>query len=106
MKDRIATAVLCLLLATVASGAGHFSKTIADIDVAHIECFLFRLDGVREADPAVPRSPWFAIRKSRSGAQEYLSRLLNARITNAPLQRIETTGTAVCGHAEVAHIDF
>jgi hypothetical protein len=84
----------------------HYGKTIQKIEVAQASCHYFILNGVSEADPVVPNSPWFAIPTSHAHAKELYTMLLTARASGMALDRVKTTGNVVCGHAEVSLIDL
>jgi hypothetical protein len=84
----------------------HLGKTISVLEVAMSDCYFFQLAGVYEADPSVPNSPWFAIHKTQANAKEMYALLLSLRSTGGMLSRVATTSDVVCGHAQVATLDF
>ncbi len=66
----------------------------------------FTLSGVADADPALGiSSPWFAMVRSGDDAKAVYATLLAAKATGASV-RITTTGSAVCGYAQVGSVSM
>lgn len=84
----------------------HVNKSISLLEVAVGTCYFFKLDGVAQADPAVPNSPWFAVSTSQANAKEMYALLLSVRASGGTLSRVLTSGAVVCGEAQVVTIDF
>jgi hypothetical protein len=68
-------------------------------------CTFFTLEGVVQADGAVPNSPWFVLKNTHPGYKENLTLLMSAKITGAQII-VSTSGRIIseCGHAEVVVI--
>lgn len=101
----VPTAIAVLICGNVAA-VDHYSKSVALLEAAISDCYFFKLADVTESDPVTPNSPWFAILRTQNNAKEMYTMLMTARTTAAPLQRVITNGTTVCGHAQVSTIDF
>lgn len=82
----------------------HYMK---HVEVVHSPdtraCTFFRLVDLAEADPVVPGNPWFSLPQSHIGYKDALSLLIAGYTAGKPVT-VETTGNAVCGHAEVIKV--
>ena len=65
-------------------------------------CAFFQLQGVTQADPAVP-GPWFSIPTTNVGFHEQYALLLSAAFNNHPIF-VGTNGQAACGFAQVVYM--
>jgi hypothetical protein len=63
-------------------------------------CVFFYLTGVAQPDPAVPAAEAFAVSRSHPAFAELVAMLLTARAAGLKLG-VFTTGSTVCGQAEV-----
>jgi hypothetical protein len=108
MKFRalITAAAVAICCANPASADSHYSKTVSLLQIAVSGCYFFQLTGVTQADPVVANSPWFAIQTSKANAREMYAILLSARLQGTTVSRVLTSGSTVCGHAEVGTIDL
>lgn len=106
------TAVAVLALSQsdrVGASTQHMNKAISVLEVPTSSCYFFQLEGVAQADAAVSSvGPWFAISTSHPNAKELYALLLSVRASGGILNRVLTSGNAVCsgGGAEVLIIDF
>jgi hypothetical protein len=94
------------LFVSSANAATWTNKTIVQVQPGHAstDCYYFTLQGVSQADPVVPGSPWFAInRNTNSAAKELLSGLVAAHMSGRSVT-VYTSGQATCGYAEVVSI--
>jgi hypothetical protein len=63
----------------------YVGKTIYYIELdTTSSCYVFQLVGVSEADPVVPKGPFFAISTTAPNAKEMAAALLVTRATDAP----------------------
>ena len=95
----LASAMLGAIAATPAlADATYTSKTIAEIQPPQVghDCIYFRLDGVAQADPAVPNGPYFAMPRTHIGFKEIYPLLLAAYLNGTPVS-VRTSGAAVGG---------
>ena len=67
------------------------------------DCFYFTLEGVSQADPILPGSPWFAIPRTQYGAKDAYAMLLSAKLSGQPVN-VVTNGAAACGLAAVSQV--
>jgi hypothetical protein len=66
----------------------------------------FTLGGVTDADPALGiSSPWFAMVRGSDDAKAVYATLLAAKSTGASV-RITTSGSTVCGYAQVGSVSI
>ncbi len=103
---RIKALIVALLLCQVMpahSSSGWSGKTVQYLqpDGTNADCYYFTLNGVSQADPVNPGSPWFGVsRTAHPGAKELFAVLLAARLTGTPIN-VNTTGSLECGYAGV-----
>jgi hypothetical protein len=89
-----------------ANAAAWSTKTVSGLQPFYVSsnCYYFSLEGVSEADPAVPGSPWFAVdRTAHLGAKDLYAAILAARLSGSPVT-VYTTGGTACGYAAVSYI--
>ncbi len=98
--------LLFALLSPAHALTQHVNKVISLLEVPASTCVFFQLEGVTEADPVVPNSPWFAIDMEQTNGRALYAVLLSARTTGSPLARVLTNGQVVCGQSQVLTIDF
>jgi hypothetical protein len=65
-------------------------------------CFFFTLEGVTEADPALPSSYWFAIPITYQGYKELVSLLYLDKATGTTIN-VVTSGTTACGFSTIQY---
>jgi len=73
-------------------------KTVAAIQGDTSACMYFTLDGVAEADPVKPGTPYFAVPLNNPNVQLIESILLTARATGRTVY-VRTDGTLSCSYA-------
>jgi hypothetical protein len=68
---------------SVAFSASWVNKNVANLQsmFSGADCFYFTLEGVSEADPVVPGSPWFAVPRTQFGAKDGYAMLLSAKLS-------------------------
>lgn len=89
-----------------AVAAEHFAKQISVLEVSTAGCYFFQLEGVAQADPAIPNNVWFGIPTGQANAKEMYALLMAVRLSGNTLSRVLTTGAAACGAAQIQTIDF
>jgi hypothetical protein len=89
-----------------AVAAEHFAKRISVLEVSTAGCYFFQLEGVTQADPAIPNNVWFGIPTGQANAKEMYALLMAVRLNDGALSRVLTTGGAACGAAQIQTIDF
>lgn len=105
MKKIVATVLAFAALMTgTASTAAVQTYSAKRVFEMHVEttrpCVLFRLDGVTDADPANPGSPWFAVLRTHSAYNELFAMLLSAKVSNRNISIYTdgiTTAADACG---------
>jgi hypothetical protein len=88
--------------ASAATAADFVNKTVGNIRGPDGRpCTFFTLEGVSEADPGTPGTPWFALRQASPGYEENLAILISAKLTGRPIQ-VTTAGVVAggCNHVE------
>jgi len=90
------------------NGSALYAKEWVKVSVQETQvdgrnCFFFLLNGVTEADPAVPKGPWFAIPTSAANYQVMVATVLSAKLSNSTLH-VLTDGTTSCGWATATMI--
>jgi len=99
--------VLILILATFVCNAyavSWYGKQAKNIQFnAQNGCLYFMLENVSEADPVTPGNPWFTISPNSPGQNQIASLLMMANASGKTV-KVVTTGSKVCGYAEVSTV--
>lgn len=91
-----------LLLSPPAFGADFINRTVGYLSAGDARpCAFFQLEGVSEAVPAVPGSPWFVLPNAHPHFKEAFALLTVAKLTGRLVTVTTTGGVHPCGHAEV-----
>ena len=112
MKKSISAAILgigCFAMIQVANAAlvEHYDKTVLLLQTDAVSsCIFFRLNGVSEANPAVPNDVFFAIDMTKPNAKEMYASILSARASGNHIYRVLTNGEIACGKAKVLTVDL
>jgi len=90
---------LLIALPSIALATTHINKTVGSLQSTYSggDCFYFTLQGVTQADPVAPGSPWFTIPRSQYGSKDAYAMLLAARLSGT-LVTVNTNGTTACGY--------
>ena len=93
-----AAAAAALVWSGLAGANQQWTSTILQLQppLSNQDCVFFTLNGVSEADPAVPGSPWFAMPRTQTGFNEVYAALLAAKISGTTVT-ISTTGRPASG---------
>ena len=93
-----AGAATALMWSSIASANQQWTSTILQLQppLSNQDCVFFTLNGVSEADPVVPGSPWFAMPRTQTGFNEVYAALLAAKISGTTVT-ISTTGSPAGG---------
>jgi hypothetical protein len=111
MKMKTALVAIVAVLVTLAAARSdaviYENKMIGTIQpfIAGDNCFYFTLQGVTEADPVKPGSPWFAISRSDTGAKDAMATLLSAKYQGIAI-RVFSNGTLTCGYASASVVQL
>lgn len=107
MIRRFGTALACVVACTpcLALASIWTDKKVESLQANHVtlDCYFFKLEGVTQADPAVPGNPWFAVLRSELGSKDAYAMLLAARVSGVPVT-VYTDGTSVCGYARAYYV--
>ncbi len=102
---RRATLALVLAAASTAGAVNHaplpVGQLISSFDSG--DCVIFTLQGLAEADPRVPSTPWFAIPRSQFGARDAYAMLLAAKLTGERVE-VRTSNEIACGYIRASHV--
>ena len=79
------------------------TKAVGGIQVDSRPCAFFLLNGVSEADPIVPGSPWYAISTSDANFPSLMSVLLTAKASGQTVN-VTTDGSTACSLAHATLI--
>ncbi len=90
--------LLSSIIFSVPARAVNSTATIQFVLMDNRACAFFTLDGVTQADPIAPGSPWFAIPKTASNYSELFSLLASSKYTGKAITAT-TDGTLSCGFA-------
>lgn len=97
----LAFAALITGTASTAAVQMYHGKRVFEIHVDTTRpCVLFRLDGITDADPANPGSPWFAVLRTHGAYDELFAMLLSAKVSNRNISIWTdgiTTAADACG---------
>ena len=103
---RLAFFLVATALVSSAPAAVHSNRVVGRIETPDMtrHCVFFSLQGVTEADPIRPNSPWFVVPADHPGFKEIYAALLTAR-TSGALVTVYTTGTAAatCDNHAIAN---
>ena len=103
MKKGIVQSVCVAVASLLCEGIAHseqvYLSTVTQIQPPNssVDCLWFQLNGVAQADPINPNSPWFAIPRTQNGYNELYALLLAAKLGGLTLQ-LATTGAAAGGN--------
>lgn len=104
--------VVCVLVAGAvavmtapANGASHLDKSVTVIQSVEYSwlCSFFQLEGVSEADPAVPGNAWFALPQDHPGYDELVAMIISAQAGDGKVD-VFTDGNIACDHARIRMI--
>ena len=100
-----AAGALALALSSVAVAFNHPPRSVGQLISTFDsgDCVIFTLNGITEADPRVPSTPWFAIPRTQFGAKDAYAMLLSARLTGEAVE-VRTSNDIVCGYIRVSHV--
>ena len=103
---KIVIAAVCTTAPCVGFAASWMNKNVAALQPMHkpADCFYFTLEGVSEADPAIPGNAWFAVPRSQNGAKDSYALLLAAKLSGQPVVVTTTGNVSTCGYAEVLQV--
>lgn len=92
-------------MAGPANAASHLNKTVTVIQSVEYSrlCSFFQLEGVSEADPAVPGNAWFALPQTHPGYDELMAMLISAQAGGRKID-VFTDGNIACDIARVRMI--
>jgi hypothetical protein len=107
MKFFSTSLLFILFSSSVYAETSYKAKRISTVsEQTKIGCTLFKLEGVKEADPAKPNSSWFALHFSKSGYTDTVKKLFSA-YSHGKSIHVSTTGKLVCGgFASVADLQL
>lgn len=91
------------LVSSPLSAVERSKATVQETLVDSRPCFFFILNGVSEADPAIPNGPWFAIPTSASNYQVMAATVMSAKLSGSSLH-VLTDGTKSCGWATASTV--
>jgi len=103
---KVAVLALCSIAPSVGFAASWINKNVAAPQSMYkpADCFYFTLEGVAEADPAIPGNAWFAIPRSQYGAKDSYALLHAAKLSGQPVVVATTGSVSSCGYAEVLQV--
>lgn len=93
------------MTAAPANAASHLNKTVTVIQSVEYSrlCSFFQLEGVSEADPAVPGNAWFALPQDHPGYDELVAMIISAQAGDGKVD-VFTDGNIACDHARIRMI--
>jgi hypothetical protein len=102
LKSGAVLSLMVLCLAPLAGADSHRNATVELLQSATVNsfapsgCFYFTLNGISQADPVVPGSPWFAVNRSTPASGDVYATILAAKLSGSRVW-IVTNGTTGCG---------
>ena len=93
------------MVASSALSADFFGRSVSYLSGGDSRpCAFFTLEGVTQADPALPGVSWFVLPKTHPQFKESYALLLSAKLTGKLVNIITTGAIDPCGHAQVASV--